>query len=355
MNYNLRYPTAQKNLYSSGDNIDIVLSFPNRALVGNSVRITGILDVYSTGVTRVSPRNKIYYDAMAGIHSFIDNVSVSMQTKGVIEGITSYPRYVKMKYSATKTASQLATDSKLQCQLLCQDSYITNSMMSYSLSFSCDLDVCLNNVIGNAVFGYSKTGDITISFRLVQPIDVLFGDDATGTVNFTISSLACEYMTVIEPKELPPVQMILTYPVKQTINSANASLNIKLPSVINSMYASFMLQSQESQLTYNNLALQQPAGIYKLYYSFNDTSNALIAYPVESIEDMLEHYLMAFKGDKNSTSLKRVCLEEFFGIGLDYEGQIDMLNNSFGMNILSQVSNASPFSIFAFFRGIIAV
>lgn len=355
MNYNLRYPTSQKSLYTSGDNIDLVMSFPSRGLVGNSVRITGILDVYSTGVTRVLPTDRIYYDAMVGVHSFMDNISVSMQTKGVIESITQYPRYVKMKNSAIKTVSQLATDSKLQCQLFCQDSYVTNSMMSYSLSFSCDLDMCLNNVIGNSVFGYSKTGDITISFRFVQPIDALFGGDMSSNVNYTVTSLACEYLTVMEPKELQPVQMIITYPVKQTINSTNASLNIKLPAIINSMYASFMLQAQESQMSYNNLALQQPAGIYKLYYSFNDTSNTFISYPVDSIEDMMERYLMAFKGVKNSTSLKRVGLEEIFGVGLDYEGQINMLDSSFGMNILSQVSNASPFSIFAFFKGIIAV
>ena len=359
MNYNLRYPSSQKSKYTSSDLVDFVMSFPGKAFVGNSIRISGVLNVYSTGTTRIVSTDRIYYDGMVGIHSFMDNISVSTQTRGVIEGISQYPRLIKMQNSASKTANQVVTDSKSFCQLLCQDSLLTNTMMTYALPFSCDLAMCLNNVIGADIIAYSKTGDITISFRFVQPADALFGADMTPNVNFTVENLACEYIAMDEPKVLPPVQMTLTYPVKQTINSSTANISIKLPAVVNTVYASFMLQSQESQLTFNNLDLQQPTGINKLNYLFNDTTNALVSYPIETIEDILEHYLLAFyengKGGKNNATLVNINDNKFFGIGLYYENQMNMLTSSFGLNIQSAISNIAPFSMFAFFRGIIAM
>ena len=359
LSYNLRYPTSQKDTYTSGDNIDLVLSFPNQALVGNSVRVNGILNVYSAGTTLVDSTDAIFYDGMAGAHSFLDNISVSTKTNGVIETITQYPRYVKMKNSAMKTASQVSSDSKSLCQLLCHDSTLTNIVMSSPTSFSIDLDMCINNVAQNGLFGYSKTGDVTISFRLVQVADALYGEDVDGNVNYTISGLACEYVTVPEPKVLPPVQMIVVNPAKQTMNSANASINIKLPTSIITMFSSFISQSGESQLQQNNLELQKPDGIYKIYYMFNDSTNTFVSFPIETIEDMLEHYLSAFApfnpSDKNDFTLKKINDDKAFGIGLFFESNVSMLNNSFGINILSTVDNYSAYSFCAFFCGIVSL
>mgnify|MGYP003347818705 CR=1 FL=1 len=59
--------------YNGGENIDFTLSFPNMSLVGNTVRISGKLNV-KKGNDYVGFTDKIFYDGMTGIHSFFNNI-----------------------------------------------------------------------------------------------------------------------------------------------------------------------------------------------------------------------------------------------------------------------------------------
>ena len=356
--YNLRYPVSQKATYRTGDNIDFVLTFPNLALVGNSIRLTGNLDVYKTGNTAFNPGDKVYYDAFAGIHSFFNNITVSCQTKGTIETQSEYPRWIKMKNTATKPNSQIVSNSKSLLQLLYMNSEQTNDLIrQYTLPFSCDLDICLNNVVSSTPIPYNNTGDITISLRIVQALEALFGPDMTNDVNFTISDFACEYLTVPIPQPTQPIAMLATYYIKQIINSSNSVINVKLPAVVNRVSCTFMRVAEELQLTYNNIELEQPEGISKLYYSFNDSTNTFISYPIESVEDILEHYLLSFINDdtKHDVTVRKINDNKVFGVGLNFEEGINLQTSSFGLNIISNINNNEPYNIYAYFKGIISL
>jgi hypothetical protein len=351
--YNLRYPVSQKPLYKSSDNVQFTLSFPNEALAGKK-RISGLLDVYSTGTTRIASE-KIYYDNLCGIHSFIGNVIVSCQTKGILENQIVYSRSVKMKNSATKCLSQVVSDSKSLNELLCSDYTQTNLMMNQQLPFSFEIDCCLNNVNDNTNIPYNKTGDITIEFRIAQAFEALFGSDMTNNVNFTLSNLACEYFTVPLEKGTDKTYMLWSHQVKQPVNSVNTVLNIKIPANISRVSCSFLPISKELTLPYNGLELEKPTGIYKLFYSFNDSTNAFITYPIETQEDMLEHYLDSFirMDDKHSGTLKKINDNKFFGVGLNFEEYVNMASSSFGINILSKVQSSAPYYIYMCFTGLV--
>lgn len=353
-NYNLRYPTNQKATYRSGDNVDLVMSFPGMSLLGNSVRISGILNVYKSATTAVAPTDKIYYDAATGINSFINNVVVSSFAKGTMETQSDYPRWVKMMHTATKTSSEMVTNSRYLTQLICQDDKLTPSLLSGPLPFTFKIYCCLNNVGGNPQIGYSTTGDLTISFRVVQPVEALYGADVTSNTNFTISNLCCEYMTMPEAKQTEPTYLLSMYSVKQIVNSVNASVQVKLPAAISKMSASFMRVAEELQNPYNNLELERLPGLYKLYYTFNDTTNQLVTYPIESNEDILEHYLDSFMNNsiKNSATLNRINNNKFYGVGLDLGQNISLAQNSLGVNVLSQVASDDPYYMYAYFLGI---
>lgn len=364
--YNLRYPVNQKDTYSSGDNVDLVLSFPGMSLIGNSVRLSGVLNVYKDFAnprTPVAVTDKIYYDAATGINSFINNVVVSSFNKGTIETQSDYPRWVKMKHTATRTASEMVSNSKLLTQLICQDDSLTPALMTGPLPFVVDVDCCVNNVIANqdnpsAEVPYATTGDITLSFRVCQVIEALYGDDVNANVNFTLSKLACEYLTMMPSPKAPSVVMLSCYSIKQIINSSNAVVNVKLPAVINKMSASFMKVSEELQNPYNNLALERPRGMNKLYYTLNDSTNMMVSYPLETIEDILEHYLESFISPdkdikKNNATLRKINDDKLFGVGLDLEGNFNLTNTSLGVNILSDVQSNDPYYIYAYFKGVI--
>ena len=352
--YNLRYPVNQKASYFGGENIDFTLSFPNMSLVGNTVRISGKLNV-KKGNDYVGFTDKIFYDGMTGIHSFFNNIVVSFQTKGVIETQSDYPRWIKMKHTATRTNSQIISNSKMLAQLLNVNTYKTNYQLDSEVAFCFDLDCCLNNVVSSTAIPYTKTGDITISMRAVQPFEALFGRDMGSTVRYEITDLACEYLTAMtQPQDNQPTTMLMNYSLKQIINSGNANVNIKLPAVVNRVSCSFMRVAEELRMKYNNVELERLPSINKLYYSFNDSTNTFVSYPLESLEDMIQHYLDSFINDdtKNDATLQKLNDNKFFGVGLNFEDSINLLSTSFGINLYSKVTSDDPYYIYTYFKGI---
>ncbi len=375
MNYNLRFPVNQKSEYKPGDNVDFVMSFPAMSLLGNSVHLSGVLNVYKVPGHRVLATDKIYYDSATGINSFFNNVVVSSFTKGTIETQSDYPRWIKMKHTATKTASQLVTSNNLLTQLLCQDDSLTTPLMTDKLPFSVAVDCCLNNSVPTqdnvaAEIPYVVSGDVTLCLRLVQPLEALYGADVNAQVTYTITDFACEYVTKPQAPKPPQPTMLINYSVKQIINSSNAVVNVKLPAIINRMSSSFMKVSEELQYTLNNLELERPKGIDKLYYTFNDSTNTFITYPIESIEDILQHYLESFQNPdvdmsapdavnsnirKNNATLRKIIENKLFGVGLDLETNLSLQNTSLGVQIHSQVETTDPYYMYAYFKGVISL
>jgi hypothetical protein len=123
------------------------------------------------------------------------------------------------------------------------------------------------------------------------------------------------------------------------------------------MSASFMRVAEELQLTYNNTALERPRNLNKLYYTFNDNTNGMISYPLETIEDILEHYLTSFINEdtKNGVTLKKLNNDKCFGIGLNLEESINLAQNSVGLNIQSEILSTDPYYIYIYFLGVATI
>ncbi len=359
MEYNLVYPQSQKASYGPSDVIDFLLTFAGKSIVRNSIRLSGVLNVYAT-TNPNDPVNaqRIYYDATVGIHSFLNNVVVSTQKQGILENQSDYGRYVKMKNNAFKTDEQMITSGNLLNDLTMTDSTLTNKYMTDALPFYTKPDICFNNATGN--IDNSKTGDVKISLRLSNVLECLFGPDITPNATYQISSLALEYRTTAEMKQ--PITMVIKQSAKQVVNSTNSTINIQLPAVVYSVCSSFMRVAEELQLTFNNLATEQPPNITKLYYSFNNTTGQYIGYPIESLQDMLQHYIESFHAvdgivgryndNKNNMTNRLVNDNQAFGIGLDFSDSVSLMTANFGVNLLSGVQSDDPYYIWLFFHSI---
>ena len=175
--YNYAYPSSQKQTYTSGDQVDFILSFANKSIVRNSVRISGKLKVLNGGAALVNER--VFYDATVGVHSAFNNLSVSSQLRGILELQQDYAQYVKMKNMATKTSEMMVSSGKLINELCMSDYTKTKYVLAQpgatelgddGIPFYLKPDICLNNFNGvqNNVGGidYSQTGDITLSLRV---------------------------------------------------------------------------------------------------------------------------------------------------------------------------------------------
>ena len=82
------FAQAPKATYSQNDQVEWVMTFENKRLVANSVRISGNLRVQHNSADLVHG-NKVYMDAQVGIHSFWDNWNVSMDNIGFVNNLFS--------------------------------------------------------------------------------------------------------------------------------------------------------------------------------------------------------------------------------------------------------------------------
>ena len=362
--YNYLYPTSQKASYTSGDQVDFLLSFPNKSIVRNSVRISGSLQVNSTGTTILAGQ-KVYYDATSGVHVCFNNVTVSTQARGVIEIQQDYARYVKMRNMATKTTEQMISSGKLINELCMSDSTKTNAYLAQVLPFYVKPDVCLNNFNGlEANVGgidYTQTGDITLSLRVSTTNEFLFGSDMNANVNFVLTNLAVEYQTV--PLQGKPILMVVKSSIKQTLNSSNSTVSVSLPATANSISCSFMKVSEEADVQKNHIDCEKPDGISRLYYSFNGATGQYIGFPVDSVQDMIAHYLDSLHAvdplagrnpadRKNDITNQLLSEQKAFGVGLDFDTMSLAANSNFALNIMSNVVSDSPYYVYMYIHSI---
>jgi hypothetical protein len=355
-------PSSFKSSYAPNDNIDFTLTFVGKSIIRNSIRLSGVLKVWAATATAVNAQN-IFYDSTVGIHSFMNNFVVSTQNNravSILENQPDYGRYVKMRNTATKTQEQMITSGRLINELTMSDSSKTNKYMTNELPFYMKPDICINNCSGN--LDYSKTGDIKVSFRLVSPVECLFGSDMTNAVSYEIKNLTLEYRTTAEMKQ--PVVMVVKQSINQSLNSANATVSVQLPASVNSLVSSFMRVAEERQLTYNNLELEMPLNLAKLYYQFNN-SGQYIAYPLESVQDMLQHYIDGFHANdaiagkmndfKNDITLQKLNDNKIFGVGIDFSDSISMANSAFSLNLVSGVKSDDPYRVWIYFNTIVSL
>ncbi len=351
--------------------MDFVLTHPGMNLVTNFVKCSGILTVYrdSPPVTHIQPGDNIFYDPAAGLHAFFDNISVAFQGSstmkpGQAEGQDLYARLAKMDKSARNTQEQLIAQASNLMELCAADRTVTNSIMSNDLPFSFYPKICLNRADNSLPYG--RTGDITLKVRLSGVNQCLFGVDMTAfPVNYTISNICIEYYTVPSTGKDPQCNMIVCQGVRQVINSSNSNIYFKQMEAVNSYHASFLQQEQENTATYNNLELQRPTGINKVYHQFNNSINQRISYPLESAQDMIQNYLDSWRANdamlgkrssnKNGCLLKALNDDQFFGIGLDFGEAIPLDKQSLGLNILSALAAGDKYYVYVYFDSILSV
>jgi hypothetical protein len=158
--------------------------------------------------------------------------------------------------------------------------------------------------------------------------------------------------------------MLIKQTLSQVIASTNASVSVQLPITVNAVAASFMKIADERVYDKNNLNLQQPVGISKLYYQFNN-SGKYIAYPLESVQDMLQHYLDGIHANdavcgrvddgKNDFTLEKLNFSEVFGVGVDFTDNLSLANAPMTLSLVSEVKSTDPYRIWLYLMTLLAL
>ena len=184
----------------------------------------------------------------------------------------------------------------------------------------------------------------------------LSGLEITATTDYTISDLRITYRTYPDDGSNNPVTLDSKLSIVQSIQSSFANLDIKVPAVVNSVSCSFNNQSEVNSLVHNNTALVKIPQLSQVIFQFNDSTNKLISYVLRDNQEVVARYIDSFQDTgKNQLSRNNMENNDGFGIGLNLNGDIDMTNQKFGVQIQSGITNNNPMTMYAYFHSSIQI
>jgi len=373
--YHSVIPENNKASFGEYDNIDFQLTFEGRSMNMNSLRITGDLSVTQNGLPLSDSTNiakDIKLDRLVGAHAFIESVTTSFFNGGnVIENLTEYPRYVKMKNAGRKGVNQMNNGSNV-CELLAPVDDMTNLMLKGTTpknnstaqldplnpDFSIKPEICLNNSSGSASLPYSRTGAIRLTVNLGRVFSALYGLDVSNQTSYSISNLKVSFTSVPEdPANTAAVVMRTVVNLKQSIESSFANIGVKVPAICDRMSASFQVQNNENTAKNNNTELAKVPNLSELQFLFNDSTNSLVSFLLRDYEEIVSRYIDSFYDTgKNALSTYNLADNDGFGAGLDFDDFIDLRNQKFNLQLQSGItSQAQNMIIYMYFHSVIKV
>lgn len=353
-------PQATQDAYGEFDNVDFVINVgEGRRLLSNSVRVLADLQINSGGTTVSSAM--IGWDRNAGAHTFIDSIQVSSLEQGLIESVTNYNRYVSMASHATYDRLDML-NSDLQCELraatqeapvlLGQNikTYADNggTVSDGNVDFSIKPVCCLNRMSGDDLPS-SKTGAITLTLNLARNRVALQGTAQVADSNYSMSNLRVTYRSVADDGSASQTAMRTIYNIKSNILSGSASVSANVPAMCSSVVVSFCDTRNENALAVNSLALEEPQALTEVQYLFNDQTNSLITYVLDDRTEMLERFIDAMGvAGHNQVAKDTFRANQGFGLGLDFDGLVDLSKNRFTMQLQTGANNV-PSNVYLYF------
>lgn len=360
-------PQATQSEYKSFDNVDFVINAgEGRALLKNSVRILGDLRVNVNGNTRSV--GGVGFDRNAGAHCFIDSIQISMDQIGLVENIQHYPRYVAMVGHATDDRLDTLNSDRaceLKAHVDAATEILSQGITTYveaggSVTGPEDVDfsikpVCGLNRMSGGDLAESVSGSVTLTCNLARDVVALRGRNQEAASNYVISNLRVTFQSVPAPASREQVVMRTIHNVKSNLLSGTGTISTNVPAVCSGVSISFIDTAREGAVNHNSYALEQPQGITEVQYLFNDTTNSLVTYVLQDRTEMLERFIDSLENTGHNQVAKDVFrANQGFGLGLSFDGAVDLSKNRFTLQVASDANNR-PSSAFLYFHSQVVV
>lgn len=368
--YHTSQPESIQTLgYQEYNNIDFILNVgEGRSLVKNSVRITGEIAIQTAEGSRVLIAEQVILGHKIGIHSVVSSCQVSFGTTGLKENIQNYSRFAEML-----AVGQLYTDDYLNTSQMCELRTVNNlaselnslglvagiggetAILTGDKDFSFKPHCVLNRMSGDDL-PFSKSGEVRLTINLDRSINVLMGLDQTDTCRYILQNLNCTYRSTPTDTSNSLTVMNSVYNIKSTILSGSANISAQVPAICQAVSISFQEQENENSNGPNNQALNTVENISRVQFLFNDATNQYVTYEISDINEMLHRYIESFR----NTGHNQMAGDAFrtnggFGIGLDFNGSVDLSNQRFAVQLDSDVSAQRPLNAYMYFHSVMSV
>ena len=376
LRYHSVQPSNVKATYTEFDLVDFEITFENRKMVANSLRIEGDVGFFTdnAAATRLTDQ-EVRIDQFAGAHSLFESLTTEVQTMGVLENFQEYPRYVRMAAEATmdkadllnsenvcelRTASQDWNKSLLRGAALMNGDDNVAGADRFDLDFSLKPMIALNRVSsqagGQPSISYTKTGAIRVSVKMARNANVMYGSGNAAAFAYIVKNLRLCFTSVPDDGKHDKLSMRSTLNIKQSISSSFANVSTKVPAVCTAVSCSFQQQSREGAIAYNAAQTEMLPDIQELQFIFNDAQDQYVTYQIRDRGEILDRYIASFANTgHNSAQLGKLQGNRGFGIGLAMGAAVDFSNQKFNVQITSGSSSGNPYIMYLYFHSVISM
>lgn len=367
--YHVAEPNNFKQSYEEYDQVDFTLSNEGRSLMMGSVRVEGVWAVSQQGEpfgeSNTSFDDLVYYDRFVGAHAVCEQITTETLNLGILETISHYPRMVKVVNSGQGSqTTQVNSINGVELRVPVLELTRETLMGEYLAGDPGDVNIrrtdpdfsfkpmcILNNTTG--LMPYRKSGDIRLTLNIARYAEALFGVNASqANTSYVLKELRCVWRSAPDDGSNPPIRLLRHLSLKQSIQSSFAALQLRVPAVCSSMYASFQPQDEEGEFAPNSQALARPPGVTLAEFLFNDATNRVITYQLRTELERAEALRDAITAGFVSSSaitLRNLISGDTYGIGLRFGQPLDLNRQKLTLNLTSEISNADAYVMYAFF------
>lgn len=371
--------------YTPFQTIDFNLATPGRKLLKNSIRIEGNIIATKGGgaagkytpndsegaTTSIHFTDNIKLDNVVGSHAFFDSWTCETQSKGILENLQNYPRFVSQHGRATLGADDMLS-SKLvaECrgpteengnyvlQPVADQAYMTGEKEEVKErsfpSFSMKPMICFNRQAGGD-YSFDRNGFIRISCILAADRHVLFG--GSDPANYVLDDLVCRFVTIPDDGTDEPMLMRSYVNVVSSLQSTASTISARVPSQqVNSVSMSFAKQSNLQSPEFCSTALEALPEWDSLEYLFANSLQNFITYKITDRDDALRRGLQSMESAGHSqVSAKTLKANKGVLYGLDFEEYVDLSQQKFTINlkILDASVVTEPRDVFLYFNSLL--
>tara|TARA_R110002167_G_scaffold85579_4_gene232001 strand:+ start:2458 stop:3579 length:1122 start_codon:yes stop_codon:yes gene_type:complete len=370
MLYHTATPEATQTTYIEYNNVDFVLNVgAGRSLMRNTVRINGDIQITNDGTA--TSTGTVYLDFRIGAHGVIESCQTVFggQGGGIKENIQNYARWCEMgavgtlyedDYLNASNQCELRSPNE-NCSALLAQGEVTDGNGGAALSTDLDFSIkpnCILNKMNGDHLPFEKTGEIRLTINLARNMSALMGRSQGAAATYILKNLHCSYHSLPTVGKWSDTRTTMrsVYNVKSTILSGSANVSAQVPAVCDAVSCSFQRQNRENQNVFNNYQLETVENIRRVQFLFNDSTNKYVSYVINDQNEMLHRYIDSF----NDTGHNQVSGDCFrtnagFGIGLSFQGFVDLSKQRFAVQLDSDVNNTKPMNIYLYFHSLISV
>ncbi len=366
--YHSVQPENLKDDYVEYDNIDFVLSFPQHKLNLGSLRLEGRWKVQydSKDLNHADNQAKeVYFDHFVGAHAAVESITTQVQGS-TIENYTDYARWVKMSTTATADQGDMMNSENV-CEMKAPFRLMTNNLLKGEVTetekagvlnyqdFSIKINNCLNS--SREQLPYSRSGDIRVSINLARTGAVFHGKDVDSKLTYSLRELTLKFTSVTDDgQSSDPIPMRRKLAIKQSLQSSFANVSVRVPAVCSAVSCSLLAQGKENSLRDNTTALEKVEGLTQLQFMFNDSTNSYVSYLIKNNSEVIDRYIDSLLDTgNNALSITNMQNNNSYGVGLNFDDQVDLSSQKFNLQVTSAITSATPMILYMYFHSVVSL